>query len=384
MSATELTSERPLEPASSASVAIFDGTLEALVDLSGVLAFTVLLAVGAGAERVFRLPHFRWLQHLRRIVQWHLRELRFLLLPDDIVVPADRPSVGPPAPAGRAPLARPATWLARLDTCDRHGLLRRAPSASATASWDPTTQTPSRPGAPRRKGGLSRGAGAPLPTRLQPAAHTAATAPAMRIPCSRPARAAAARRPGSSTFEPIARRAAASGLTASDRTPEPSDASCQPTRPARRRAAVTGASTTTRSQPVARSALASERTPPSTYRRPLIVTGGKTSGTAQLAATASRSATPPPRSNTVASPLAASTAVIRNRRSGQARLDRPCSKRARHSDSGIVRAASAARPRRARPRSGWRVEREASSRRRITVRPIRSAFSPVASASCPS
>ncbi len=53
-----------------------------------------------------------------------------------------------------------------------------------------------------------------------------------------------------------------------------------------------GETTVIRPQPLARSALSADRTPPSMYRLPPIVTGGQTPGTAELAATASTRPTP--------------------------------------------------------------------------------------------
>lgn len=61
------------------------------------------------------------------------------------------------------------------------------------------------------------------------------------------------------------------------------------------------------------------RLPPSIQRRPATVTGGHTRGTAQLAATASRSVTPERASNASTCPLSASTAAIRRSRAGQSR-----------------------------------------------------------------
>src|SRR6202035_2804632 len=60
-----------------------------------------------------------------------------------------------------------------------------------------------------------------------------------------------------------------------------------------------------------------ERTPPSMYRRPLMVTGGQMPGTAQLAATASTKATPESFVKTTVSALSASTAGSNIGRSGQ-------------------------------------------------------------------
>ena len=56
-----------------------------------------------------------------------------------------------------------------------------------------------------------------------------------------------------------------------------------------------------------------------------MVTGGQVPGTAQLAATASTSATPDDESNTTNSPVATSMAVIRRSRSGQSWLGSRCS-----------------------------------------------------------
>ena len=65
----------------------------------------------------------------------------------------------------------------------------------------------------------------------------------------------------------------------------------------------------TRAAPAARSALSADRTPPSMYRRPPIVTGGQMPGTAELAATASTRLTPDEASKTASSPETQSTAV---------------------------------------------------------------------------
>ena len=56
-----------------------------------------------------------------------------------------------------------------------------------------------------------------------------------------------------------------------------------------------------------------------------MVTGGQVPGTAQLAATASTSATPDDESNTTSSPVSTSIAVIRRSRSGQLWLGSRCS-----------------------------------------------------------
>src|SRR5450631_2473430 len=94
--------------------------------------------------------------------------------------------------------------------------------------------------------------------------HNEATAADTLTDWARPARAEAARCAKSSTLRPIALRACASGLITTDRMLDPSEASWLPIRPLRRSANVTGARTTTRSQPAARSAFVIDRTPPST------------------------------------------------------------------------------------------------------------------------
>ena len=118
----------------------------------------------------------------------------------------------------------------------------------------------------------------------------------------------------------------------------------------------TGAMTTTRSYPVARSALAMVRMPPSMKRRSPIVTGGQTPGTAQLAPTASTRPASPAASNTANSPVRASTAVTLSARAGQVLLYSRSSNTFRRSASGMVGAASAHLPIRARARAGcWLV-----------------------------
>jgi ubiquinone/menaquinone biosynthesis C-methylase UbiE len=77
-----------------------------------------------GAQRVFRLPHFRWLQLLRRNFQWHLRQLRCLLLPDGIVVPAGTWWIGPFVPDRTGPLG-PKRQRSRIADV----------SGSPTAAW---------------------------------------------------------------------------------------------------------------------------------------------------------------------------------------------------------------------------------------------------------
>ena len=84
-----------------------------------------------------------------------------------------------------------------------------------------------------------------------------------------------------------------------------------------------GVTTRTFSQPAARSALVTERMPPSMSRRPFTVTGGQTPGTAQLAVTASSSRTPEDASKGRNSPSAVSTAVIDELRRGPLRVADP-------------------------------------------------------------
>ena len=170
------------------------------------------------------------------------------------------------------------------------------------------------PGLPRARpahvGPVRRCARLSPPVTTPRSAQTALTGATTDDAWACPALAAAGRRAGSSTFLPIARRAALSGVTTATRTPWSVSL-----RTWRARLSTTpkprdsGAITTTRSHPAARSALVPERIPPSTYRRPLIVTGGQIPGTAQLAPTASTRLTPLDASNTVNSPLTASTAV---------------------------------------------------------------------------
>jgi len=112
-----------------------------------------------------------------------------------------------------------------------------------------------------------------------------------------------------------------------------------------------GASTTTRPNPAARSALAAERIPPSIHRRPLIRTGGQTPGTAQLALTASIRLTPLAASNVAHSPVSASTAVITSRWAGHSWLGSQASITARRSASSSGGEARATRPSRLRARA---------------------------------
>jgi hypothetical protein len=82
---------------------------------------------------------------------------------------------------------------------------------------------------------------------------------------------------------------------------------------------------------------------------PFTVAGGQTSGTAQLAATASTSETSLVLSNTTNSPVSATTAAIFNGVSGQRSVPTRRRITARRSDSGTVFARSEARPSQARP-----------------------------------
>jgi hypothetical protein len=106
-----------------------------------------------------------------------------------------------------------------------------------------------------------------------------------------------------------------------------------------------GEITTTRADPSARSALSGDRTPPSMYLRPSIVTGGQMPGTAELAATASTRLTPDTASKTVSSPETQSTAVSFVGLTGQSREGSRDSITAIRSGSGTVSASSAKRPR---------------------------------------
>ena len=84
-----------------------------------------------------------------------------------------------------------------------------------------------------------------------------------------------------------------------------------------------------------------DRTPPSTYRLPSIVTGGQMPGTAQLAATAATSGTPDRASKIRNSPVAASTATSRMSRAGHSCDRSRDSITARRAASGTVCASSA-------------------------------------------
>ena len=76
----ELAGEHPLEPGQLCLDAISDGRLEALLDSSGVLAFTFLLSIGAVLKESSNYPISDGCNSLRRIYQWHLRHFRSLLL----------------------------------------------------------------------------------------------------------------------------------------------------------------------------------------------------------------------------------------------------------------------------------------------------------------
>jgi hypothetical protein len=112
-----------------------------------------------------------------------------------------------------------------------------------------------------------------------------------------------------------------------------------------------GASTTTRSDPAARSAFAAERMPPSIHRRPLSRTGGQTPGTALLALTASIRLTPLELSKVPHSPVSASTAVISSRWAGHSWLGSQAPITARRSASASGGEARASRPSRLRARA---------------------------------
>ncbi len=75
-----------------------------------------------------------------------------------------------------------------------------------------------------------------------------------------------------------------------------------------------------------------------------MVTGGQVPGTAQLAATASTSATPDDESNTTNSPVATSMAVIRRSRSGQSWLGSRCSMTRLRTGSATVSVFTATSP----------------------------------------
>ena len=105
-----------------------------------------------------------------------------------------------------------------------------------------------------------------------------------------------------------------------------------------------GASITTASTSVTASTFALLPTPPSMNRRPPIVTGGHTTGTAQLAATASTNDTPLSRPNTTRSPVSTSIAVTWSRRSGHRCDGSRCSITQRRTSSATVRADTALLP----------------------------------------
>jgi hypothetical protein len=137
----------------------------------------------------------------------------------------------------------------------------------------------------------------------------------------------------------------------------------------------TGATITTRWYLAARSALATERTPPSMKRRFPMVTGGQTPGTAQLAPTASTRPASPAESNTTNSPVRASTAVTLSILAGQPLAGSRASNTVRRSASGMVRTASAQWPIRARARSGSRLVFTTHASLPIRPQPIRAAGS---------
>ena len=98
--------------------------------------------------------------------------------------------------------------------------------------------------------------------------------------------------------------------------------------------------------------MATERTLRSMNRRSPMVTGGQTPGTAQLAATASTRSMSPAESNTTKWPVRASTAVTLSILAGQSLAGSRAWNTLRRSASGMVRAASAQQPIRARTGPG--------------------------------
>ena len=167
------------------------------------------------------------------------------------------------------------------------------------------------------------------------------------LPCARPAVAAGTRVAGSRALVPIAAADASSGeITVTVAPP-----SLRPVRTSRSGIDVgsgesmpSGEITTIRAAPAARSALSADRTPPSMYRRPSIVTGGQMPGTAELAATASTRLTPDAASKTVSSPDTQSIAVSFIGVTGHSRDGSRDSITASRSGSGTVSASSANRP----------------------------------------
>ena len=135
----------------------------------------------------------------------------------------------------------------------------------------------------------------------------------------------------------------------------------------------TGATITTRWYLAARSALATERTPPSMKRRFPMVTGGQTPGTAQLAPTASTRLASPAESNTTNSPVRASAAVTLSILAGQPLAGSPAWNTLRRAASGMVRAASAQWPIRA--RAGSRLVLMTHASLLMRPQPIRAAGS---------
>ncbi len=87
--------------------------------------------------------------------------------------------------------------------------------------------------------------------------------------------------------------------------------------------------------------MATDRSPPSMYRRPATVTGGKTPGTAQLAATARPRWTPLSLSKTTGAPVSASTAVTARRARGHG-----CPSKVRRKPSHTSRPPAPVRPER--------------------------------------
>lgn len=181
----------------------------------------------------------------------------------------------------------------------------------------------------------------------------------MRRGLAAPGKAAAARLAGSRTLRPKAARAARSGTMTLTRAPRRVKAApCDRALARGPPPAATGARTTTRPYPAARSALALECTPPSIHRCPPMLTGGHTPGTAQLALTASTRPAPLVSSKAVRRPVTASTAVIISRRAGQSWQTRRRAIASRRPGPDAARAVMARRPIRT-PKSTASRERSA-------------------------
>ena len=220
-------------------------------------------------------------------------------------------------------------------------------------------RTPRRGGAPRRRRAPTRGCRAPR-SRPAPARRRHAPAVTPRTPGPRPGRRRPARgrpgrtargcagragsrrrRPGRPRRRPRgAPRRRAGGSASSAGRPGPSGLSAKPS---------TGARTSTRSEPAARSALVADRMPPSMYRRPPIVIGRPDAGhrAAGRDGVEQRDARPP-RRRSVNAPSAVSTAVTTSRCAGHGGSPMREAMAARRSASGTVSACRASSPTRAR------------------------------------